>query len=176
MKTTTGKSLFLLAVILGSCIAATCCVAPVEVVDDAGKTIQINTVPHYIVSLVPSATEIIYAIGGGDNLVGITHHSSAVQGAGHTAIVGGFLSPSVQKIWILHQTLSSFLITVFKPPVPVWLGPRGSEGAICIVTRDMNKVGDAVKNNASTVRGMLGLMGVSKPVSASGSNLPGGRQ
>ena len=27
-------------------------------------------------------------------------------------------------------------ITVFKPPVPVWLGPGASEGAIAIVTRD----------------------------------------
>ena len=32
-------------------------------------------------------------------------------------------------------------VSVFKPPVPVWLGPGGSDGAINIVTRNLTPVG-----------------------------------
>ena len=41
-------------------------------------------------------------------------------------------------------------ITVFKPPVPVWLGPGGSDGAICIVTRDTAPKGKDDKKQAAT--------------------------
>lgn len=50
-------------------------------------------------------------------------------------------------------------ITVFKPPVPVWLGPGGSEGAISIVTRDMTKIGKKGKRSSSKIRGVAGSYG-----------------
>lgn len=42
-------------------------------------------------------------------------------------------------------------ISVFKPPVPVWLGPGGSDGAINIVTRNLTPVEDK-KKTRSTVK------------------------
>ena len=42
-------------------------------------------------------------------------------------------------------------ISVFKPPVPVWLGPGGSDGAINIITRTKDKSKDT-ENAASTVK------------------------
>ena len=42
-------------------------------------------------------------------------------------------------------------VSVFKPPVPVWLGPGGSDGAINIVTRNLTPVGDK-KKPRSTVK------------------------
>jgi iron complex outermembrane receptor protein len=41
-------------------------------------------------------------------------------------------------------------ITVFKPPVPVWLGPGGSDGAVSIVTRDTAPKGKDEKKQPST--------------------------
>jgi vitamin B12 transporter len=44
-------------------------------------------------------------------------------------------------------------VTVFKPPVPVWLGPGASEGAISIVTHDFQPESDA----AEKLRGITRL-------------------
>ncbi|MBN1931367.1 MAG: TonB-dependent receptor [Desulfobacterales bacterium] len=50
-------------------------------------------------------------------------------------------------------------IIVFKPPVPVWLGPGGSDGAINIVTRD--PIGKKEKKRHSTqIRGAGGSYGL----------------
>lgn len=42
-------------------------------------------------------------------------------------------------------------ISVFKPPLPVWLGAGGSEGAINIITRDL-KPADGKKQTQTTVK------------------------
>ena len=52
-------------------------------------------------------------------------------------------------------------ITVFKPPVPVWLGPGASEGAISIVTRNTparGKDGESRKTRIRAAGGSFGLM------------------
>lgn len=79
--------------------------ASTEIIDDTGKMLHFDAVPHKVVSLVPSTTEIIFAIGAGDALAGITHHSSSLRGAGNTTIVGGFSSPSVNRIMALEPDL-----------------------------------------------------------------------
>lgn len=48
-------------------------------------------------------------------------------------------------------------IMVFKPPVPVWLGPGGSDGAINIITRN-TKISDGKSN--TTIRGEGGSYGL----------------
>ncbi|WP_218121786.1 TonB-dependent receptor [Desulforhopalus singaporensis] len=50
-------------------------------------------------------------------------------------------------------------ITVFKPPVPVWLGPGGSDGAICIVTRNSATGWDETKKSVTRIRGAAGSYG-----------------
>jgi len=88
---------------LGFC--ATVWAAPVEVTDDAGNRIYLSDVPRQVVSLVPSATEIIFAIGAEEGLAGITYHSSNIPGAGDKSIVGGFFSPSAQRIMAINPDL-----------------------------------------------------------------------
>lgn len=78
---------------------------PLTVIDDGGNTVELKDVPHRVVSLVPSATEIIFAIGARDFVAGITHHSSALQGAADKTVVGGFLSPAVERISALKPDL-----------------------------------------------------------------------
>ena len=50
-------------------------------------------------------------------------------------------------------------ITVFKPPVPVWLGPGGSDGAISIVTRESTPKGKDDKTQATRMRTTAGSYG-----------------
>lgn len=51
-------------------------------------------------------------------------------------------------------------VTVFKPPVPVWLGPGGSEGVINIVTRDLTKKGNGQKGPMATIKAGAGSFGL----------------
>jgi vitamin B12 transporter len=43
-------------------------------------------------------------------------------------------------------------VTVFKPPVPVWLGPGASEGAISIVTHDFHPESEEAEKQKSVTR------------------------
>ena len=49
-------------------------------------------------------------------------------------------------------------VSVFKPPVPVWLGPGGSDGAINIVTRTPKNMKETEKHR-TTVKGSGGSFG-----------------
>ncbi len=44
----------------------------VSVVDDAGRTVEIISTPQRLISLAPSNTEILFALGLGDRVVGVT--------------------------------------------------------------------------------------------------------
>ena len=58
-----------------------------------------------MVSLVPSATEIIFEIGADDAVCGITYHDASLQGAAGKTIVGGFFLPSAERIMALAPDL-----------------------------------------------------------------------
>ncbi len=94
---------FLVIFWLGFC--GTVWAAPIEITDDTGKRIYLPDAPRKVVSLVPSATEIIFAIGAEEVLTGITYHSSGIPGASDKNIVGGFFSPSAQRILALEPDL-----------------------------------------------------------------------
>ncbi len=50
-------------------------------------------------------------------------------------------------------------VTVFKPPVPVWLGPSASEGAILIVTHDFRPSSDKEKKKTTRLKVDAGSFG-----------------
>jgi iron complex transport system substrate-binding protein len=54
--------------------------------------------PKRIVSLAPSVTETIFALGFGSRLVGVTTHCDFPAEAKKVAKIGGFISPSVEVI------------------------------------------------------------------------------
>lgn len=47
-------------------------VYPMIVVDDLGRSVEITAEPKRIVSLIPSLTETLFAVGAGDRVVGVT--------------------------------------------------------------------------------------------------------
>ena len=50
-------------------------------------------------------------------------------------------------------------ITVFKPPVPIWLGSGASEGAICITTREGGTGDGEAPKYTTKIRGAAGFYG-----------------
>lgn len=54
--------------------------------------------PQRVVSLAPSVTETVFALGFGKNLVGVTTHCDYPATAQKLAKIGGFMSPSIEAI------------------------------------------------------------------------------
>lgn len=57
--------------------------------------------PQRVVCLVPAVAEIIFAIGAGENLTGVTYHSTHPAAVAEKTVVGGFFAPSLERIGAL---------------------------------------------------------------------------
>ncbi|GBC62549.1 adenosylcobinamide amidohydrolase [Desulfonema ishimotonii] len=78
---------------------------PVRFKDNDQRTITIDRRPERVVSLVPSVTELIFAIKAGDTVQGVTHHDTWPSEAALKSCVGGFFSPSVTQIRSLNPDI-----------------------------------------------------------------------
>jgi iron complex transport system substrate-binding protein len=79
---------------------------PVEYVfDDLGRLVAINGTPQSIVSLAPSITEILFALGLGDKVVGVTDYCDYPPEALEKEKVGGYATPDIEEIVALNPDL-----------------------------------------------------------------------
>jgi iron complex transport system substrate-binding protein len=84
---------------------------PMWVVDGFGRNVTIGRLPTRIVSLQPSNTEILFAIGAGDRVVGVTRYCDyppevlARVKDGSIKVVGGFTDPNMELIVSLRPDL-----------------------------------------------------------------------
>lgn len=78
---------------------------PMEVSDSIGRAVTISAQPERIVSLAPSNTEVLYACGLGDKVVGVTTFCNYPEEVADKEKVGGFSDPSVEKIVELNADL-----------------------------------------------------------------------
>lgn len=78
---------------------------PVQVVDDAGKTVKLTKKPTKIVSLSPGNTEILFALGLDKQIVGVTEFDDYPAKAKTKSKIGGFSTPNVEKIISLKPNL-----------------------------------------------------------------------
>ncbi len=58
-----------------------------------------------VISLSPTVTQIIFALGAGDKIVGVTYHDTYPFEATQKAIIGGFFAPDISRIEKLHPDL-----------------------------------------------------------------------
>ena len=78
---------------------------PVRLTDDAGRQVQLAGPAHRVVSLAPSITELLFAIGAGDQVVGRTIYDQYPPAARQVPTVGDGLNPSVEAIVARHPDL-----------------------------------------------------------------------
>ena len=71
---------------------------PLEVVDQLGRTVSIEKVPERIISLAPSNTEIVFALGLADKLVGATDYCDYPPEAAEKPSVGGFSTANIEEV------------------------------------------------------------------------------
>ena len=70
----------------------------VTYVDDIGRTVQINGIPQRIISLSPSNTEMVYALGLQDKLVGVTSYDNYPPDAKNKPVVSDYSTVDLEKI------------------------------------------------------------------------------
>jgi iron complex transport system substrate-binding protein len=75
------------------------------VVDQAGRTLTLPASPRRIVSLVPSVTELLYAIGAQGALVGVTDFCDYPAEARRKVHVGDMISPNLETLVTLKPDL-----------------------------------------------------------------------
>jgi iron complex transport system substrate-binding protein len=71
---------------------------PVTITDDAGRSVTIDAEPERIVSLAPANTEIVYALGLFDRLVGVTTYDDYPAEVKNVAKVGDFQAPNLEAV------------------------------------------------------------------------------
>jgi iron complex transport system substrate-binding protein len=106
---TRGTNWFLV-VLLTVVLVLAACTTPVEtptqyVVDDLGRLVAINGTPQRIISLAPSNTEILFALGLGDRVVGVTAYCDYPPEAQDKEKVGDYYGPDIEKIIALQPDL-----------------------------------------------------------------------
>ncbi len=70
----------------------------ITVTDDSGHEVTIRAYPERIVSLAPSNTELLFAIGVGHRLVGVAEQSDYPPEARQIESMGGFTTISAEKV------------------------------------------------------------------------------
>ncbi len=73
--------------------------------DSQGRELALPAPPQRIISLVPSVTEIIYALGGEDRLVAVTDFCDWPPEATKKPRVGGMLAPNLETVVALRADL-----------------------------------------------------------------------
>ncbi|MDK2990509.1 MAG: hypothetical protein PWR16_2038 [Methanoculleus sp.] len=70
----------------------------VTVTDDYGESVTIQGTPQRIISLAPSNTEILYALGLADRIVGVTDYCNYPPETSSKSKVGGYSTVNIEKV------------------------------------------------------------------------------
>ena len=73
--------------------------------DAVGRSVQVPDGPQRVVSLVPSLTEILFALNLGDRLVGATQFCTYPPEAAQVPRIGNYMQPSLEAIVASHPDL-----------------------------------------------------------------------
>ncbi len=91
-------------------------VFPQAVVDDEGTEVVIEAEPQRIVSLSPANTEIVFALGAGDRLVGRTDWDDYPAEAAALTAVASFTGVNMEQVVALEPDLVLAAGNFFTPP------------------------------------------------------------
>jgi iron complex transport system substrate-binding protein len=134
--------------------------APRTFVDDAGRKIFLADSPTRIVSLAPSVTEMLFAIGAGERLVGVTSFCDYPPEARAKPKVGGAF-PNLEVVLSLKPTLVLAPRDFIRPDMAAKL----DQLKIALFILEANTIEDVLRH-IQTVGRMLGLSGQADAVSA----------
>ncbi len=106
-----------------------CAHGQISVVDDAGNTVKLAQPARRVIALAPHLTEMMFAVGAGDRLVGQVSHSDYPAEAKNVPLVGDnlhvdlerviALKPDLLIVW-LHGSAGPQLEALHKLGVPLY--------------------------------------------------------
>ncbi len=140
--------LFLLGVILltgilTACSTATPTPSSFTITDSLGRNITINnTHPQKIISLAPSNTEILFALGLGDRVVAVSDYSDYPPEAKTKPSVGAYDDPNIEAIIAKEPDL--VLATEAQPQTLYQQLESHGITVVVIVPHNMNEVLDTI--------------------------------
>jgi len=73
--------------------------------DEIGRKVKIPNAPKRIISLAPSITEVLFALGLQEKIAGVTDFCDYPEAALNKPKIGGFINPSIEKIVSLKPDL-----------------------------------------------------------------------
>lgn len=73
--------------------------------DDLGSSFRLSSPPQRIISLAPNITEILFALGLEEKIVGVTRYCDYPAGAFKKEKIGGLIDPNLEKIKALDPDL-----------------------------------------------------------------------
>lgn len=86
-------------------LAAGSAQAAIDITDDTGQALHLAQPAKRIVSLAPHITEMLFAAGAGDRVVGAVQYSDYPEAAKKIARVGGYTSVDMEKVAALKPDL-----------------------------------------------------------------------
>jgi iron complex transport system substrate-binding protein len=108
--------------------------------DEVGRKVELPDSPQRIVSVAPSVTEVLFALGLGEKVVGVSTYCNYPPEALKKEKVGGYITPSLEKIMALRPDLvigtadgdlKSFVNKMASLGIPVYItNPRSVSGVI----------------------------------------------
>jgi len=127
------------------------------VVDETGQKVHLADQVRRIVCLTPSVTDTVYAIGGGNEIVGITNYTIYPPQARQKPSIGEMLRPSLERIAVLHPDVVIGVATlndaetirgVQRMGIPVFLvnasGIEGMYNSIASIGRAVGREREAI--------------------------------
>lgn len=74
-------------------------------IDQVGRQVDVPIQPHRIVSLMPSITEVLFSLGAGELIKGVTLYSNEPPAAVKLPKIGSYAHPDLEKIMSLKPDL-----------------------------------------------------------------------
>jgi len=95
----------LLSLLLLTALLAGPCFADRTLTDEMGRTVVVPDHPHRVICLMPTVTDTVFALGGGDDVVCISDYTKYPAAALTKPSVGDLIKPSIETILSLHPDL-----------------------------------------------------------------------
>ena len=135
----------------------------ISVTDDRGHTLELTRPAQRVVALAPHLTELVFAAGGGERLVGVIRYSDHPEAARALPLVGDAFALNLERIAQLRPDL-----------VLVWqsgLGERQREQLRALKLPVYESEIRRVEDIAATLRSLGTLLGTSAQANASATEL-----
>ena len=146
--------------------------------DDLARQVVIKGPVERVVSLAPSLTESIYAVGAGDKLVGVTAYCNYPESATAIEKVGDTQTPNIERIVALKpdvvfvstaSQLEAFMATLEQQGIAIYVMDAKSIGE---VIDDLRTLGRLLSSENSTEQLATGLAERVAKVEAEPSSKP----